>query len=68
MDGYELASCLRALPGLDRIQLIALTGYGQESDRQRARAAGFQNHLVKPVNLDAVEAALIRATPRKAHA
>ncbi|MDQ2704975.1 MAG: ATP-binding protein, partial [Pseudomonadota bacterium] len=51
MDGFELAGRLRALPGLSRIRLIALTGYGQESDRQRTRAAGFDHHLVKPVDL-----------------
>ena len=57
MDGYELAARLRQLPGLAAIRLIALTGYGKESDRQKTREAGFQLHLVKPVNLDAVEAA-----------
>ena len=56
MDGYELAARLRELPGLAGIRLIALTGYGQESDRQRTRAAGFAHHLVKPVDFEAVEA------------
>lgn len=56
MDGYELAARLRDLPELGDIRLIAVTGYGQESDRQRTRAAGFQHHLVKPVDLDAVAA------------
>ena len=41
MDGYELAARLRELPGLAGIRLIAVTGYGQESDRQKTRAAGF---------------------------
>jgi PAS domain S-box-containing protein len=54
MDGYELASRLRDLPGLASIRLIALTGYGQESDRQRTRAAGFHHHLVKPVDFQAL--------------
>jgi signal transduction histidine kinase len=53
MDGYELASHLRDLPGLAELRLIALTGYGQLSDRQKTRAAGFHHHLVKPVNLEA---------------
>ena len=58
MDGYELASRLRELPGLQDIRLIAVTGYGQESDRRRTRAAGFQHHLVKPVDVTAIEALL----------
>lgn len=57
MDGYELAERLRAMPALNDIRLIALTGYGQESDRRRAREAGFDQHLVKPVDIRAVEAA-----------
>lgn len=56
MDGYELAARLRELPGLGGIRLIALTGYGQESDRQKTRVAGFHHHLVKPVDLAVVEA------------
>jgi CheY-like chemotaxis protein len=58
MDGCELASRLRTVPGLAEVRLIAITGYGQESDRRRARDAGFHHHLVKPVNLRAVEAAI----------
>jgi PAS domain S-box-containing protein len=58
MDGYELAAHLRALPGLANLRLIALTGYGQDSDRQRTRQAGFHNHLVKPVGIDDIEAAM----------
>ena len=56
MDGYELAARLRELPGLQAIRLIALTGYGQQSDRERTTAAGFEQHLVKPVDLAVVEA------------
>ena len=58
MDGYELAAHLRALPGLAGLRLVAVTGYGQESDRHRTRDAGFHGHLVKPVCLDAIEASL----------
>jgi CheY-like chemotaxis protein/anti-sigma regulatory factor (Ser/Thr protein kinase) len=54
MDGYELAARLRSLPGLDKLPLIAVTGYGQASDRERAIAAGFDHHLVKPVSVDAL--------------
>jgi CheY-like chemotaxis protein len=49
MDGYEVARRVRAMPGGKQIRLIALTGYGQLDDRQRALAAGFDDHLVKPV-------------------
>ena len=58
MDGYELAARLRGLPELNGLRLIALTGYGQESDRQKTRDAGFQHHFVKPVDLKAIEAVL----------
>jgi PAS domain S-box-containing protein len=53
MDGYELARRLRDVPGIpEGLKLIAVTGYGLESDRQRTRAAGFSAHLVKPVSFD----------------
>lgn len=55
MDGYVLAERLRTMPQLKRVRLIALTGYGQADDRQRALAAGFDDHLTKPVDLGAVE-------------
>ena len=60
MDGYELARRLRALPGGARMGLFALTGYGQETDRQRSAAAGFNEHLVKPLDL-----ALLAATVKR---
>ena len=59
MDGYELASHLREIPGLAGLRLIAVTGYGQASDRQRTGKAGFQHHFVKPVDIDAIEATLM---------
>jgi signal transduction histidine kinase len=52
MDGYELAQRLRATPELAEVRLIAVTGYGQESDRRRSLEAGFQAHLAKPVQID----------------
>jgi CheY-like chemotaxis protein len=52
MDGYELARALRKK--LPSILLIAVTGYGQASDRERALDAGFDAHLVKPVSIGAV--------------
>jgi CheY-like chemotaxis protein len=56
MDGYELARRLRAEDGPPGpLRLIALTGYGQESDRRRSLEAGFDAHAVKPVTLDVLE-------------
>lgn len=51
MDGYQFARKVRDTPGIARMPLIALTGYGQEADRQRALQAGFNLHMVKPVNI-----------------
>jgi PAS domain S-box-containing protein len=50
IDGYEVARRLRSDPSFAATRLIALTGYGQQADRERAYAAGFQHHLVKPVD------------------
>ena len=58
LDGYELAARLRAMPQLPGLRLVALTGYGRSEDRQRTRAAGFDEHLVKPVDLPALMRAL----------
>ena len=58
MDGYELAARLRAEPRVASVQLIALTGYGQPGDRKRSHDAGFAAHLVKPVSIDALVAAI----------
>src|SRR5262249_20424205 len=54
MDGYEVAQLIRKQPGMDAMLLVALTGYGQDEDRRRSREAGFDHHLVKPVDLDAL--------------
>ena len=61
MDGYDLATELRRLPGLADLQLIAVTGYGQEIDRQRTMRAGFRHHLTKPVDIATLERALSSA-------
>ncbi|HXI28304.1 MAG TPA: response regulator, partial [Vicinamibacterales bacterium] len=55
MDGYELATNLRRQRGLEQVRLVAITGYGQLSDRKRATQAGFDAHLVKPVHIDALD-------------
>ena len=49
LDGYEVARSLARHPSRERMRVIALTGYGQESDRRRTHEAGFDDHLVKPV-------------------
>jgi signal transduction histidine kinase len=59
MDGYELGRRLKEL-GLDAPKLVAVTGYGNSSDRVRSREAGFDLHLVKPVDLNAIQDALAK--------
>ncbi|HEY3448956.1 MAG TPA: CHASE domain-containing protein [Myxococcales bacterium] len=56
LDGYEVARRMRRRPGGERIHLVALTGYGRRSDRLASRQAGFDAHLVKPVEIDEVRA------------
>jgi PAS domain S-box-containing protein len=58
MDGYELARRLRAQPACRDALYIALTGYGQEGDREQTRQAGFDHHFVKPVDTGQLLAAL----------
>jgi len=52
MDGYEVARTIRAQPRHADVLLIALTGWGQQDDQRRSRAAGFDHHLVKPPNIE----------------
>jgi signal transduction histidine kinase len=52
MDGYEVARRCREQKDLEKTMLVAMTGYGKEEDRRRSQEAGFNVHLVKPVNLD----------------
>jgi DNA-binding response OmpR family regulator len=54
LDGYEIARRLRADLTLQMMTLIAITAYGREEDRLRAKAAGFDHHLVKPVHFDTI--------------
>ena len=60
MDGYEVARQLRADPALAATVLVALTGWGSEDDKRRAREAGFDVHLTKPVDVADVDAVLAR--------
>jgi signal transduction histidine kinase len=54
MDGYEVARRIRAAPWGKNVVLVALTGWGQEADRRRTRETGFDSHLVKPLDVDAL--------------
>jgi PAS domain S-box-containing protein len=58
LDGFEVARRLRANPDLAYLKLIALTGWGQEEDRRRTRASGFDHHLIKPVDLNVLHTLL----------
>ena len=58
MDGYEVARQIRSAEGGDRMRLVAMTGYARPEDRDRALAAGFDAHLVKPVDPRQLQAAL----------
>jgi CheY-like chemotaxis protein len=58
IDGYEVARRARRDPRLAAVPLVALTGYGRDEDRHQALAAGFDQHLVKPVDVDALQALL----------
>jgi PAS domain S-box-containing protein len=63
MDGYELARRLRGSPPSAKpLRLIALTGYGRETDRTQTAAAGFDHHMVKPIDIAGLDAALRRLT------
>jgi PAS domain S-box-containing protein len=65
MDGYQVASRLRAQEGQSRPLLIALTGYGRPEDRQQAAIAGFDGHLTKPVIPERLRQILAQAKPRQ---
>jgi PAS domain S-box-containing protein len=54
LDGYQVARLIRQTPALSHVRLIAVTGYGQHQDRERSREAGFDHHLVKPVQFDSL--------------
>ena len=58
INGYDLARALRALPALRHTSLVAVTGWGQQKDRDLAKEAGFDAHLVKPVSFEQIEAML----------
>jgi PAS domain S-box-containing protein len=55
MSGYEVAQHLRATPEFKRVPLVAVTGYGQDEDRRRSKEVGFDHHLTKPVDPNALQ-------------
>jgi two-component system CheB/CheR fusion protein len=61
MDGYEVARQIRQEPGLSQALLVAVSGYGQEEDRRRSRDVGMDGHMVKPVDLEALQQLLSKA-------
>jgi two-component system, sensor histidine kinase len=63
MDGYEVARRLKAEERTSAAVLVAMTGYGRAEDMERSRAAGFDHHLVKPVDPDVVRRILARRDP-----
>ena len=65
MNGYEVAKALRQIPSLAAARLIALTGWGGEQDRALSREAGFDQHLIKPVDLTIIETLLAELTSRR---
>ena len=65
MDGFEVAQRLKDLPDSGHVELVAITGYGQDIDRRRTRDAGFDEHMVKPVDFDRLEAWLRRSQARR---
>ena len=60
IDGYEVARRIRQIPNTKAMMLVALTGYGQDTDKKRALAAGFDEHLTKPVKIERLQALLSR--------
>ena len=67
ISGHETARALRAMPDMRGVVLVAATGYGQESDRHKSATAGFDQHWVKPISPDKLDALLaspaVRAAP-----
>jgi CheY-like chemotaxis protein len=64
IDGYEVARRLRSKPALSHMRLIAVTGYGQANDRERTLAAGFDDHLVKPVGVQELQRSIAGTSAR----
>jgi signal transduction histidine kinase/DNA-binding response OmpR family regulator len=65
LDGYEVARRIRERSTNGDVTLIALTGWGQEQDRRRSRDAGFDDHLIKPAEIDTLQALLVSVADRE---
>ncbi|MEO8271588.1 MAG: hypothetical protein ABI557_17830, partial [Aureliella sp.] len=63
-DGYCVARAIRDSAELSGVLLVAVTGYGQDSDRQRAYEAGFDHHITKPVSIGGLREAIQQANGR----
>ena len=68
MDGYAVARALRADPATRAARLVALTGYGQEDDKLHARAAGFDEHLTKPMDPEVLDRVIAEGARARAGA
>jgi len=65
LDGFAVARTLRQSPATAAARLIAISGYGQEEDRRRCQEAGFDEHLIKPVDFAALERLLAGTVARR---
>jgi CheY-like chemotaxis protein len=65
LNGYQVAQRLREQPAMKQVVLIAMTGYGQESDRHQTQEAGFDHHLVKPVEPQKLQELMARLVEQK---
>lgn len=63
MDGYALVSLIKKMPHLSKATFVAMSGYGRSEDLERSKLAGFEDHLIKPVTMDALNQTLIKALP-----
>jgi CheY-like chemotaxis protein len=62
LDGFEVAKRMRQQPIFQKVMMVAMTGYGKASDRQRSQEAGFDHYLVKPVKFEKVQEILARVS------
>ena len=67
LDGYEIASSFRKEPTSNQVMLVALTGYGTPEARERSRAAGFDHHLIKPIDPGVLRDLMIEKLPARPH-
>jgi PAS domain S-box-containing protein len=68
LDGFEVAKRIRQQPALHNVVLVAMTGYGRETERQRSREAGFDHHLIKPADFATLEEILAAVSKTVAQA